>query len=132
MNCKEATKSYEAWLRNQTRVIEADLQFKHQQMSADIFSFMRATFYRWLELWKEHCIELAKAPAVLAIGDLHVANFGTWRDHEGRVVWGVSDFDEAFALPYTNDLVRLAASAHLAISANNLALRPVDACEAIL
>jgi hypothetical protein len=132
MTCKEATKSYEAWLRNQTREIEADLQVKHQQMSADIFSFMRATFYRWLELWKEHCAELANAPAVLAIGDLHVENFGTWRDQEGRLVWGVNDFDEAFALPYTNDLVRLAASAHLAISANHLALRPADACAAIL
>ena len=132
MNCKEATQSYEAWLSNQTRVIEADLRVKHQQMSADIFSFMRATFYRWLELFKDTCAGLANAPVILAIGDLHVENFGTWRDQEGRLVWGVNDFDEAFALPYTNDLVRLAASAHLAISANHLALRPVDACEAIL
>jgi hypothetical protein len=132
MNIKEATKSYEAWLRNQTHVIEGDLQIKHQQMSADIFSFMRATFYRWLELWKEHCADLANAPVVLAVGDLHVENFGTWRDQEGRLIWGVNDFDEAFDLPYTSDLVRLAASAHLAISANHLALRPADACEAIL
>lgn len=132
MNCKEATKSYEAWLRGQTRVIERDLRFKHQQMSADVFSFMRATFYRWLELWKDHCAELANAPEVLAVGDLHVQNFGTWRDREGRLVWGVNDFDEAFALPYTSDLVRLAASAHLAISESRLALRPGDACEAIL
>jgi len=40
MNCKEATKSYEAWLATHTRLIEADLQLKHQQMSADVFSFM--------------------------------------------------------------------------------------------
>src|SRR5262249_34496308 len=132
MDCKEATKSYEAWLANHTRVIEADLQIKHQKMSADIFSFMRATFYHWIELWKERCAELANAPVVLAVGDLHVENFGTWRDQEGRLVWGVNDFDEAFSLPYTNDLVRLALSAHLAIAANHLALRPVDACEAIL
>jgi hypothetical protein len=132
MNCKEATKAYEAWLDKRTRVIERDLQVKHQQMSADIFSFMRATFYRWLDLWKEACADLAKAPVVLAVGDLHVENFGTWRDQEGRLIWGVNDFDEAFALPYTNDLVRLALSAHLAIAANHLALRPADACEAIL
>ena len=44
------------------------------------------------------------------VGDLHVENFGTWRDVEGRLVWGVNDFDEAYALPYTNDLVRLVAS----------------------
>jgi hypothetical protein len=132
MNCKDATKSYETWLHSRTRVIESDLRVKHQEMSADIFSFMRATFYRWLELWKEHSAELANAPVVLAVGDLHVENFGTWRDQEGRLIWGVNDFDEAFALPYTNDLVRLAASAHLAISANHLALRPADACDAIL
>jgi hypothetical protein len=132
MNCKEATKSYEDWLATQTRVIEADLQLKHQQMSADIFSFMRATFYRWLELSRENCPGLMSAPVILAVGDLHVENFGTWRDQEGRLIWGVNDFDEAFDLPYTNDLVRLAASAHLAIAANHLALRPADACEAIL
>jgi len=132
MNCKEATKSYETWLASHTRIIKADLRFKHLQMSADIFSFMRATFYRWLQLWKEACGDLTSAPTVLAVGDLHVENFGTWRDQEGRLVWGVNDFDEAFALPYTNDLVRLALSAHLAISANHLALRPADACEAIL
>jgi uncharacterized protein (DUF2252 family) len=72
MNCKDATKSYETWLRSRTRVIESDLRVKHQEMSADIFSFMRATFYRWLELWKEHSAELANAPVVLAVGDLHV------------------------------------------------------------
>jgi hypothetical protein len=101
-------------------------------MAADIFSFMRATFYRWLELLTENCPDLSQAPALLAVGDLHVENFGTWRDQEGRLVWGINDFDEAFDLPYTNDLVRLATSAHLAISANHLALQPADACDAIL
>lgn len=132
MNCREATKSYEDWLRQRTRVIEADLEFKHQQMSAGIFPFMRATFYRWIQLWRERCADIAKAPLVLAVSDLHVENFGTWRDAEGRMVWGVNDFDEAFELPYTNDLVRLAVSACLAISENDLAIQPRDACKAIL
>jgi len=56
----------------------------------------------------------ARAPRVLAVGDLHVENFGTWRDVEGRLIWGINDFDEAWRLPYTNDLIRLAASALLA------------------
>jgi hypothetical protein len=132
MNCHEATKSYETWVARHTRIIKPDLRLKHEQMSAELFSFMRATFYRWLELWTERCGDLAKAPATLAVGDLHVENFGTWRDAEGRLIWGVNDFDEAFELPYTNDLVRLATSAHLAIAANHLALKPGDACEAIL
>ena len=132
MNCKKATESYEAWLAKRTLTVKADLLLKHQQMSADIFSFMRATFYRWVELWAESCADLAKSPVLLAVGDLHVENFGTWRDQEGRLVWGINDFDEAFALPYTNDLVRLATSAHLAISAGHLAIRPEEACAAIL
>ncbi len=132
MDCKEATKSYESWLAEQTSIISSDLKLKHQQMSADIFSFMRATFYRWVELWRAHCAHLSKSPVVLAVGDLHVENFGTWRDDEGRLAWGINDFDEAFELPYANDLVRLATSAHLAILANHLAIKPADACEAIL
>jgi uncharacterized protein (DUF2252 family) len=36
-----------------------------------------------------------------------VNSFGTWRDLEGRLCWGVDDFDESYWLPYTNDLVRL-------------------------
>ena len=53
------------------------------------------------------------------------------RDAEGRLVWGVNDVDEAFELPYTQDLVRLATSAILAIRQGHFALAPRDACEAI-
>jgi hypothetical protein len=69
---------------------------------------------------------------VLSVGDLHVENFGTWRDAEGRLIWGINDFDEAYPMPYTNDLVRLAASAILAIREEHLSLDPQDACDAIL
>jgi len=34
-------------------------------------------------LWQETCPDLAKGPWVKAVGDLHVENFGTWRDTEG-------------------------------------------------
>ncbi|HEV3196668.1 MAG TPA: DUF2252 family protein, partial [Bryobacteraceae bacterium] len=56
----------------------------------------------------------ARGPRVLAVGDLHVENFGTWRDIEGRLIWGINDFDEAWRMPYTNDLIRLATSALVA------------------
>jgi len=65
---------------------------------------------------------------VLAVGDLHVENFGTWRDVEGRLVWGINDFDEAWHLPYSNDLVRLATSALLA----QLSVDPKQGAAAIL
>ncbi len=51
---------------------------------------------------------------MLAVGDIHVENFGTWRDAEGRLVWGVNDFDDAARMPYAIDIVRLATSAVLA------------------
>jgi uncharacterized protein (DUF2252 family) len=78
------------------------------------------------------CPKLAGAPKVLGVGDLHVENYGTWRDAEGRLVWGINDFDEACPLPYTNDLVRLATSAWLAIEAGALALGRGAACTVIL
>ena len=63
---------------------------------------------------------------------MHIENFGTWRDLEGRLIWGVNDFDEAYPMAYANDLVRLAASAHLAVEAGHLPLKPRDICDAIL
>src|SRR5690348_14675579 len=101
-------------------------------MAEDPFAFFRATFYRWMQLWPEISGDLAKAPAVLAVGDLHVANFGTWRDAEGRLIWGINDFDEAFPLPYTLDLIRLGTSASIAIKIGHLSSSSVGACEAIL
>ena len=52
--------------------------------------------------------------SVLSVGDLHLENFGTWRDADGRLVWGVNDFDEAAVMPYVLDLVRLVTSIQLA------------------
>lgn len=132
MNIQKATKLYEEWLKAYTPLIAADLDLKHQQMAAAPFPFLRATFYRWIQTWPEVCPELAKAPEVLAVGDLHVENFGTWRDGDGRLVWGINDFDEAAYLPYTQDLVRLTVSAHLAIAADALRLPCANASEAIL
>lgn len=132
MNIVKSTRKYEDWLRQHTSVWEADLRLKHQHMKESLFMFLRATFYRWAQVWPEVCSGLAKAPKVLAVGDLHVENLGTWRDAEGRLIWGVNDFDEACELPFANDLVRLAASAALAIEENHLSLSKKSACEAIL
>ena len=132
MKIKKATKRYEAWLGERLTLVPADLALKRSRMEEAPFSFLRATYYRWAQRWPEVHFEIAKAPRVLAVGDLHVENFGTWRDAEGRLIWGVNDFDEAFPMAYTNDLVRLAVSAHLAIAANHLRLAAPDACKSIL
>jgi hypothetical protein len=65
---------------------------------------------------------LAKTTEVLGVGDLHIQNFGTWRDSEGRLVWGVNDFDEASVCSFANDLVRIAVSARLAANQDALIL----------
>jgi hypothetical protein len=132
MTIQQATEKYEAWLARRIRVEKEDLNLKHNRMREGPFSFLRATFYRWMQRWPELCPGLAKAPAVLSVGDLHVENFGTWRDAEGRLIWGINDFDEAFELPFTHDLVRLAASALLAVKEKGLAIDPEAACDAIL
>jgi hypothetical protein len=128
----EATRSYERWLGAHTRIVRTDLNFKHAQMAADLFSFMRATYYRWAQVFPEICPELARAPALLGVGDLHVENFGTWRDAEGRLVWGVNDFDETHKVAYANDLVRLAVSARLAKRAGHLQITQKELCRSIL
>jgi hypothetical protein len=132
ISIQEATAHYEVWLRKHIAVLEDDLQAKHVAMAADPFSFLRATYYRWAQLFPELCAKAASAPVVFSVGDLHVENFGTWHDAEGRMIWGVNDFDEVYDLPYTNDLVRLAASALLAVRLGHLELEQRDACAALL
>ena len=132
MNVVKATRQFEEWLGQRTDLVDEDLHLKHASMKAAVFPFLRATYYRWAQLWPKVCPELAKAPQVLAVGDLHVENFGTWRDVEGRLIWGVNDFDEAHPLAYANDLVRLAVSGHLASEAGHLPLKHKDICDSIL
>jgi hypothetical protein len=131
MNILKATAEFEGWLPQQLALVQPDLALKHELMAQAAFPFFRATFYRWLQLWPEVCADLAKAPEVLAVGDLHIENFGTWRDEEGRLIWGVNDLDEAWPAAYTLDLVRLTTSAYLAVREEHLCLTRREAAEAV-
>jgi len=127
-----ATRDYEHWLGQKLPLVRTDLSFKHERMAESAFVLLRGTFYRWMQLWPAICSRLADAPSIPCVGDLHVENFGTWRDSEGRLIWGINDVDEACALPYTNDLVRLATSAALASRHGHFHLNLRDLSEAIL
>jgi len=127
-----ATKSFEKWLATHTSVVKSDLVKKHEAMASDPFIFLRATFYRWAQVFPDLCSDLMDAAIVRAVCDLHVENYGTWRDGEGRLIWGVNDFDEAYRMPYTFDLVRLGTSTKLAIRSSKLSIRVSDACAVIL
>ncbi len=128
----ESTRTFERWLKDHIRLRRHELDYKHEMMAADTFSFLRATFYRWAQLGPQALPELTEATRVLAVGDLHVENYGTWRDVEGRLVWGVNDFDEADRMPFTLDLVRLATSAGLAATEGHLNIDLKQACAAII
>jgi len=132
MNVVEATSAYEDWLASNIALDVSDIALKHQLMHDSAFAFLRATYYRWIALSAKQCADLAKAPQVLSVGDLHIENFGTWRDSEGRLAWGINDFDEASHLPYTNDLVRLAASVLVAIDTGALSFDGKKAVSEIL
>jgi hypothetical protein len=112
----QSVQAYETWMSRQLgrEVVKADVAHKYEKMGESPFVFLRATYWRWAETILEVCPDLASAAPVLAVGDIHLENFGTWRDADGRLVWGVNDFDEAAQMPYAIDLVRLAASALLA------------------
>jgi len=101
-------------------------------MRGDLFMFFRGIYYRWTQLWPEVCKDLRNAPRVLGVGDLHVGSYGTWRDREGRLCWGVDYFDDSYPLPYANDLARLATSVKLLTDSRNLNIKYREGCEAIL
>ena len=130
----KSTRAFEAWMRKRTDVSGRLLKKKHRKMAAGAFPFLRATFYRWVEQWPEVCPRLAERDedVLLAVGDLHVENFGVWRDSRQRLVWGINDFDEACELPFTSDLVRLAASALLAAEAANVNVSANRVCALLL
>ena len=132
MDIHEVTKLYEQWLGTHLEWVDSDLELKHARMAANTYSFLRATYHRWAQIWKDTCPQLTDAPIILSVGDIHIENFGTWRDTEGRLVWGVYDFDEAYPLPWTSDLLRLATSAIIAIDNDHLSVGRAKACSAIL
>jgi hypothetical protein len=133
MDIVAATAEYERWLGSKLPLVAEDLELKHRRMAKSPFRFLRATYYRWAQSFPDDVPpELANAPRLVAVGDLHTENFGTWIDREGRLAWGMNDLDEIDALAYTNDLLRLATSAILAIREDRLPIKERAACRAIL
>ena len=129
----EATASYLGWMATRFTPDERGLASRQAALAADPFSFLRGTFYWWLVRWDELMPDpVRQTPSILAVGDLHLENFGTWRDREGRLVWGINDFDEAHDFPVTMDLVRLATSILLAIGEGYITVDRRAACATLL
>ena len=132
MHIKVATENYEKWLSKHLRLVPSDLAEKHRLMKEDVFYFLRATYYRWAQHWDVVAGSMQKAPQTLAVLDLHIENFGTWRDADGRLVWGINDFDEVFPFAYPHDLVRLIVSAWFACASGKFSIDREGALAAVL
>ncbi|CAM3617550.1 DUF2252 domain-containing protein [Nocardioides zeicaulis] len=94
------------------RADPAAFRAKYRKMARDPHAFYRGTaclFYRDVTAetddWSRHGAE-----RIWIHGDLHVENFGTYLNSDGRLVFDVNDFDEAYLGRFTWDLQRFAAS----------------------
>lgn len=132
MTFGEANAGYLRWLSAHAPLQRADLEEKDRRMAKSFFVFFRGTYFRWAQLWPALDAPLARSPRVLAVGDAHVENFGTWRDREARLVWGFNDFDEVHVAGYANDLARLVASVIAARGEGAMAIKPRAAADAVL
>ncbi|KAL4790905.1 hypothetical protein BDV19DRAFT_371483 [Aspergillus venezuelensis] len=92
----------------------AAFQVKFRKMAASAFAFYRGTaclFYHDLEPQAADDVFLNEQSSNIWIhGDLHAENFGTYMDSQGRLIFNVNDFDEAYVGPFTWDVKRFAAS----------------------
>ena len=92
---------------------------KFELLRRDPFSFFRGTCHLFYAPLPRDAV-LARAPAVLACGDLHVENFGTYKGDNRLVYFDLNDFDEAALAPCTFELARFAAS--VLVAAEHLGL----------
>ncbi|MEU6440982.1 DUF2252 domain-containing protein [Streptomyces sp. NPDC047046] len=95
----------------------AAFRVKFRKMAASAFAFYRGTaclFYADLARERHGGPYLdERTSRVWVHGDLHAENFGTYMNAQGRLVFNVNDFDEAYVGPFTWDLKRFAASVAL-------------------
>src|SRR3990170_2280090 len=94
------------------RADPAAFRAKYRKMAADPHAFYRGSACLYFNdvtqeenEWAEHGAE-----RIWIHGDLHVENFGTYLNSDGRLVFDINDFDEAYLGHFTWDLQRFAAS----------------------
>lgn len=85
---------------------------KYRKMATDPHAFYRGTaclFYADVTRDDDPFAD-ERSGRIWIHGDLHVENFGTYLNADGRLVFDVNDFDEAYLGRFTWDLQRFAAS----------------------
>ena len=76
--------------------------------------------------------ELMAYTIVLSMADAHADQVATWLNANDEEVLGYNDFDEAYRLPWTNDLINQATSLLIKKEEGSLILKIEDACESLL
>src|SRR5260370_42395051 len=87
----EATARYEAWLAERIPPVKADLELKHRAMSAGVFPFFRAAFYRRAARWRALAGEAPGGPAGPAVRRRPAGARRSRRDAHGVSRGGVRD-----------------------------------------
>lgn len=85
---------------------------KFRTMSSDPHAFYRGSaclFYADVTADEDPFCD-DRSGRIWVHGDLHVENFGTYLNSDGRLVFDINDFDEAYLGRFTWDLQRFAAS----------------------
>ena len=96
-------------------LIESDphaFRKKFRKMAAAPFPFYRGTaclFYADVHEREDPWVD-DRTSRVWIQGDLHAENYGTYMNSQGKLVFDVNDFDEAYLGHYTWDLQRMSAS----------------------
>jgi uncharacterized protein (DUF2252 family) len=94
------------------RADPAAFRVKYRKMASDPHAFYRGSaclFYADQAASEDPWVD-ERSGAIWIHGDLHVENFGTYLNSDGRLVFDVNDFDEAYIGHFTWDLRRFAAS----------------------
>src|SRR4051812_42337999 len=97
---------------NEGRVPRA-VRLKLKKMAADSFAFFRGADHLFAAAWPD-LRPPDVGPEIPICGDLHLENFGAYRDDDGEYLFDINDFDEAVVAPCSLDLVRCATSILLA------------------
>ena len=94
------------------RADPAAFRAKYRKMASDPHAFYRGTACLFYADVTQHDdpSPRSRSGRIWVHGDLHVENFGTYLNADGRLVFDVNDFDEAYLGRFTWDLQRFAAS----------------------
>ena len=119
LTSKDAVKMIEQANKKYAEKTPELVALKYRSMSESPFAFDRATDYLFVSN-VQGSKQLQTKVKIPIAQDIHLENFGTYKTGEGKVAFGINDFDEAVVAPYTWDLARVGSSIRLAAKQNGL------------